>query len=85
MRACEPGHVEAFGTQNTDGTVEELAIRAELDVWDIGDYHHDWDTALSPAEARNWGQRLIADAHKVLALADAFMQAANDVDGWAAQ
>jgi hypothetical protein len=78
-------YIEAFGLQNPDGTLEELAVRAELDVWDVGGYHHIWDDALTPAEARKWAQRLVSDAHKILILADAFTQAADEVEGWAAR
>jgi hypothetical protein len=78
-------YVHAYGLQNPDGTLEELAVRAELDVWDIGHYAAYWDTALSPEAARNWAHRLVADARKILILADAFMDAAAEVDGWAAR
>ncbi len=77
-------YVEAYGLQNPDGSFDELAVRADIDVWQHSFRQH-WDNALSPLEARRLADELDAAVAEVSALASALRAAATEVDGWAAQ
>src|ERR1700738_651514 len=79
-RGVGTNSVEATGMQNPDGTVEEVCVRAALDVWEHT-FHQHWDDGLSTTEARRWAA-LLAAASEMMALASAFLAAADEADGW---
>ena len=83
-REAKGNYVEAYGLQNPDGSLEELAVRASIDVWQHSFRQH-WDNGLSPLGARRLADELDAAVGELSALASALRAAANEVDGWAAR
>lgn len=56
-------------------------MRAQVDAWNLNRYN-DWDTELTPSDARAKADSMRADAKTLLLLADAFSAAAADVERW---
>ena len=83
-REAKGNYVEAYGLQNPDGSLDELAVRADIDVWQHR-FHQHWDNGLSPLEARRLADELDAAVGELSALASALRASANEVDGWAAR
>ena len=75
-----PHYVQALAIQESDGTVVEASIHAEINVH--CHYHADWATDLSPEQARAKAAELRATIAQMGVLADAFDAAAHTVDNW---
>lgn len=82
-RGIRGNYVEAYAMQEPSGSLVELSVRAELDVWEHT-FQHRWDDELSAADAREWAARLAAAAAELSELASAFNDAADEIDGWVA-
>lgn len=76
-----PHFVEAHGIQNADGSLDEVCIRAQVDVWDM-DRHDNWDTELTPDDARRKAREIRGHIATLTMLATAFEAAAAEVDQW---
>lgn len=76
-----PHFVEAHAIQESGGRVVEACVRAQVDAWNLNRYN-DWDTELTPSDARAKADSMRADAKTLLLLADAFSAAAADVERW---
>lgn len=74
-------YVDGYAIQNPDGTLEALAVHAELNVWQHH-VHHDWDDELSPVEARLVASKLAGAAAELTQLSLMFQAAAEDVEKW---
>lgn len=79
--AVGPHYVEAHGIQEADGRVSEECVRAQIDAWNLNRYEN-WDTMLTPADARQNAVELRAVIAELSVLANAFDTAADEVDGW---
>ncbi|GAS98198.1 putative ArsR-family transcriptional regulator [Mycolicibacterium canariasense] len=77
--------MEAHATQEADGSLTDVCIRAEIDAWDWGWQHECWDTMLTPEQARAKGAEMRANAEKMIRVADAFDAAAADAERWVAE
>ena len=51
--------------QNPDGSLEELSVRADIDVWQHS-FHHDWDHALTPLGAGRLADELCPNGHRLV-------------------
>lgn len=76
-----PHYVESAGSQDACGSLFDLAVHAQIDIWNMN-RHEDYDTLLTAAEARSRAVELRADAAKLMCLAEAFEAAAAEVDQW---
>lgn len=76
-----PHYVQAHGIQEANGWVAEQCVRAQIDAWNLH-LHEDWDTMLTPAEARQKAAELRAVIAELSVLADAFDTAASEVEQW---
>lgn len=72
--------VEAYCLQNPDGSLEEQAVRAQIDATPAFSQH--WDHPLSPIEARAFALRLGSAAADLIKLSQALLVAADEVEVW---
>jgi hypothetical protein len=79
-RGVGKNYAEVYGMQQPDGSLIELSIRAELDVWEHNQ-HQRWDDPLSSADARRRASQLVNAAGEFVLLASAFLSAADELDG----